>query len=104
MNSVDKVKDLCKQKKIPISRLERELGYANGYIGQLRKGTFPSDRLIEIANYLKVSVAELTEEQKENPAPKGAGQIPGYEDLTDANKKAIDAMIAHFLAVQSSEE
>lgn len=105
MNSVDKVKSLCKQKKIPISRLERELGYANGYIGQLRKGTFPSDRLIEIANYLNVSVAELTEEQKESPTPKGAGQFPmEFFDLNEANQEFIRASIAHLLASQSADE
>lgn len=45
MNSVERVKQLCKERKIPISRLEKDLGFANGYIGQLRKGTFPDDRL-----------------------------------------------------------
>lgn len=55
MNSVEKVKELCKERKIPISKLEKDLGYANGYIGQLRKGVFPSDRLIQIAEYLGVS-------------------------------------------------
>ena len=103
MNSVEKVKAICKERKIPISRLERELGYANGYISQLRKGTFPSDRLIEIANYLNVSVAELTEEQKESPAPKGAGQSPGYENLNEAIKVIVQTMIAQLLAAQSDD-
>lgn len=56
MNSVERVRELCKERKIPVSRLERELGYANGYINQLRKGVFPADRLLEIANYFSVSV------------------------------------------------
>ena len=55
MNSVERVKDLCKGRKIPISKLEKDLGFSNGYIGQLRKGVFPSDRLVLIANYLNVS-------------------------------------------------
>lgn len=59
MDSVEKVKNICKQRKIPISRLERDLGYSNGYISQLRKGVFPSDRLIEIANYLDVPLGSL---------------------------------------------
>lgn len=59
MNCVERVKEICKLKKIPISRLERDLGYSNGYIGQLRKGVFPADRLVEIANYLSVSVEYL---------------------------------------------
>ena len=59
MNSVERVKTICKERKIPISKLEKDLGYSNGYIGQLRKGTFPSDRLKEIAKYLSVSIEYL---------------------------------------------
>ena len=66
MNSVERVKTICKDRKIPISKLERDLGYSNGYIGQLRKGTFPNDRLKEIAEYLEVSVDYLmTGKEKE---------------------------------------
>ena len=66
MNSVERVKAICKERYIPISKLERDLGYSNAYISQLRKGTFPDDRLKEIANYLNVSVDYLmTGEEKE---------------------------------------
>ena len=66
MNSVERVKTICKDRKIPISKLERDLGYSNGYIGQLRKGTFPNDRLKEIAEYLEVSIDYLmTGQEKE---------------------------------------
>lgn len=70
MNSVERVKAICKSRKIPISKLEKDLGYANGYIGQLRKGVFPANRLSEIANYLSVSLEYLMtgEEQKKAPA------------------------------------
>lgn len=59
MNSVERVKALCKERKIPISNLERSLGFANGYISQLRKGVFPSDRLVKIADYFSVSIDYL---------------------------------------------
>lgn len=55
MNSVERVKSICKERKIPISKLEKDLGYSNGYISQLRKGVFPANRLTEIANYLELS-------------------------------------------------
>lgn len=66
MDSVELVRKICKEKKIPISKLERDLGYSNGYIGQLRKGVFPTNRLVEIAQYLSVSVDYLlgTETEK----------------------------------------
>ena len=74
MTSVDKVKAICKEKKIPISRVEKDLGYANGYIGQLRKGVFPSDRLMEIAKYFDVSPEYLAGEsqtKEKSPTPEG---------------------------------
>ena len=72
MDSVELVRKICKEKKIPISKLERDLGYSNGYIGQLRKGVFPTNRLVEIAQYLSVSVDYLlgTETEKA-PTPEG---------------------------------
>lgn len=70
MNSVERVKAICKERKIAISKLERDLGYANGYIGQLRKGVLPDDRLSEIAKYLSVSTEYLItgEDKKEQAA------------------------------------
>lgn len=59
MNTVERVKAICKERKIPISKLERDLGFGNGYIGQLRKGSLPDDRLKLIANYLNLSIYYL---------------------------------------------
>ena len=64
MNSVERVKTLCKERRIPISKLEKDLGYSNGYIGQLRKGTFPADRLKEISEYLDTTMEHLMTEKK----------------------------------------
>lgn len=96
MNSVEKVKAICKERKLPIYRLEKELGYANGYIGQLKKGSFPDDRLVEIANYLNVTTAYLTgEEKKENPTVSGEVNytdmelLSAFKSADDATKQAI---------------
>jgi transcriptional regulator with XRE-family HTH domain len=59
MTSVERVKTICKERKIPLSRLERECGFANGYISQLKKGTMPEDRLRKVADYLGVSAEFL---------------------------------------------
>lgn len=59
MNTVERIKSICKERKIAISRLEKECGFSNGYIGQLRKGTVPDDRLRLISKYLGVSVQYL---------------------------------------------
>lgn len=59
MTSVEIVKMLCKERNIPIYRLEKELGFSNGYISQLRKGTFPADRLVALAKYFGISTEYL---------------------------------------------
>lgn len=59
MDSVELVKQICKDRKIPISRLEKDCGFANGYIRKLKEGKFPSDRLLTIANYLNLSTEYL---------------------------------------------
>lgn len=59
MNTVERVKAICKERKIPIYKLEKDLGFSNGYISQLKKGSLPDDRLEKVADYLDVSVAYL---------------------------------------------
>lgn len=56
MNIVEIVKSICKERKIPISRLEKECGFSNGYINSLKNGVFPTDRLLKIADYFGVSI------------------------------------------------
>ncbi len=90
MDSVELVRKICKEKKIPISKLERDLGYSNGYIGQLRKGVFPTNRLVEIAQYLSVSVDYLlgTETEKA-PTQEGEREIinPDIRMIARAGQK-----------------
>lgn len=85
MNSVERVKALCKERKLPISRLEKDLGFANGYIGQLRKGTFPADRLQAIAEYFGVTTDYLlgTDTKKEPLTVNG-------EELSDAEAELLE--------------
>lgn len=59
MDSVELVKKICKERKIPISRLEKDCGFSNGYIRKLQEGKFPSDRLLIIAEYLNLSASYL---------------------------------------------
>ena len=55
MTSVDRVKEICKERGIAISKLESELGFSNGYVRSIKKGVFPADRLRKIAEYLDVT-------------------------------------------------
>lgn len=70
MNTVERVKAICKERGIALTRMERDLGFANGYIGQLKKGTIPADRLGLIADYLGVTMESLMGiEPKPNTLP-----------------------------------
>ena len=98
MNSVEIVKSICKQRKIPISQLERDLGYGNGYIGQLRKGVFPHDRLFEIAGYLNVPMESLLSDNENKPAA-----ITGSElDIKDIINNMSREELVEFILIASA--
>ena len=88
MNSVERVKAICKDRKIPISKLERDLGFANGYISQLRKGVLPDDRLAKIADYLSVSVEYLMNCDSTEKAP--ALTVKDERDIARSVEKIMD--------------
>lgn len=66
MDSVELVKKICKERKIPISRLERDCNFSNGYIRKLKEGKFPSDRLLIIAEYLDLPMSYLMTGKEES--------------------------------------
>lgn len=56
MSSVDVLLALCKQRKIAVSRVERDLKYGNGYFKSLKKKEIPGTRLSELADYFGVTM------------------------------------------------
>lgn len=92
MNSVDLIKSICKERKIPISRLERDLGYGNGYIGQLRKGTIPSDRGLEIANYLNIDLQYLLSGGEEMGETEDTLTLKDNRDITKDLKNIMSKL------------
>ncbi len=59
MNEVERVKEICKERKIAISRLEKACGFSNGYIRSLKEGKMPSDRLYACSVFLSVPMEYL---------------------------------------------
>lgn len=115
MNSVERVKSICKERKIPISKLEKDLGYSNGYIGQLKKGAFPDDRLQSIAEYLDLSIEYLLngEEQDYYTNPKTAVMAQKifeskelrllFDTAQDAEPEDLEAVHSMLLALKRKE-
>lgn len=59
LSGVEYVRDICKKRKIAVSTLEKECGFANGYLNPKKATKIPYDRAVLIANYLDVSVNEI---------------------------------------------
>lgn len=97
MNTVERIKTICKERKIAISTLEKACGFSNGYIGQLKKGSVPDDRLIKIADYLNVSRDFLMTGEENSITDDMVGEhielISLYERLNDKQKAHILATI-----------
>jgi len=100
MNSVERVKIICKQRKIPISKLEKDLGFSNGYIGQLRKGIFPADRLAQISEYLSCSPEFLLYGSEKENAPAQAESERDKEILENCKDLSNDEMQKVFAYIE----
>lgn len=57
---VNNIKNICKEKNISVSTLERELFMSPGLISRWAKTTPTLDRVLDIASYLQVSLDDLT--------------------------------------------
>jgi len=88
MDSVELVKKICAERKIAISKLERDCGFSNGYIRKLKEGKFPSDRLKVIADYLDLPLEYLM-----TGAMPEADDTPYY--LNDETRAAAQFLFDH---------
>jgi len=107
MDTVERIKQICKERKIPIYKLEKDNGFGNGYIRSLKKGGISSDRLSIIANYLNVSTTFLLTGKEEEPRDALSPlQLKAYEIISslppEKIQKAIDYL--EYLAHQHTEE
>lgn len=59
MGLVEKIKALCKEKKITIAELERKCGISNGQIRKWNNSTPGIDKLNAVADYFDVSLDYL---------------------------------------------
>lgn len=92
MNSVECVKKICRERGIRISRLEKDLGFANGYISQLKKGVFPDDRLIMIADYLGVDPWYLSSGAEEIPEIKKPVTVSDGKSADDDRHEYVNKL------------
>lgn len=55
MTTVERILELCHERRVPVARLERELQFSNGYLKNLQEGKLPAERLFAVADYFGVS-------------------------------------------------
>lgn len=56
MTTTERILSICKDRGIPIYRLEKACGFSNAYISRLKKGFIPDEKLSLIADYLGLSM------------------------------------------------
>ena len=95
----EKIQTLCKEHKVSIRKLERDLDFGNNTIGKWKTSTPNADKLQKVADYFNVSTEYLlTGKEKEggeeyylNPDARDMAQFlfdnPEYKVLFDASRK-----------------
>jgi transcriptional regulator with XRE-family HTH domain len=106
---VEFIRVSCKSQNSSITKMEKDLKFANGTVGKWANGKRypPKDKLLLVADFLKISIEELmgeAPEQKEKPRTAGEIDLSGLspEDAelirkimaaSDAKKNAIRALL-----------
>ncbi len=103
-NSVELIRSICKQRKIPIAKLEKDCGFANGYLNPKKLSKLPYDRAVAIGEYLGIPVEYILTgvDTKKAPTENGernlikiAGRNGSYQEryLTDDQLAVLKALL-----------
>ena len=68
-NSVQYVRDICEKENIPISRLEKDCHFSNGYLNPKKMTKISYDRAVVIAEYLNIPVENILNGPASNKTP-----------------------------------
>ena len=105
---VDTIKRLCKEKKTTIAAIERACGFGNGSIRKWDSASPAYERIKAVADFLGVSVSEITSEQKEKPAlqmENGLREIDSiFEQLTPSRQAKLLELARLYLDDQRRNE
>ncbi len=91
---VEFIRVSCKNQGSSITKMEKDLKFANGTVGKWANGKRypPKDKLLLVSDFLRISIEELMgEEQKKKPTPgEGSGLDARFDELlsqmTDADR------------------
>lgn len=110
MVTIDRTRELAKERGISLTFICKQLGLNNVYFIDREKAgrEIPDSKLAVIAEVLFTTPEYLRgeTEEKERPAAQAGGGseiIPGYEKLNPENRTVIDHLIEHLLKSQSGQ-
>lgn len=76
MSEAEVIRQLCAERGVSIHKLEKDLGFGNGYINPKKVTHLSHERLLRVAEYLGVSVGDITGEETQKPTPvAGSGSV-----------------------------
>ena len=92
MDLYEKIKELAAQRKVSISRLEEELGFANASLKRWKTSNPGADKLTKVADYFNVSVDYLlgNEELKKTNKPIDLKKVISEKKPTSWDDPRID--------------
>ena len=89
---LERIKRLCLARNINFSRLEKELGFANGSIAKSKEDKISAARVKAIADYFGVSM-EYILCGIENTNDESVFLYQGYELADSATQAAVNALL-----------
>lgn len=105
-NSVEYVRAICKQRNIPISKLERDCNCGNGYLNPKKLKAIPYERAVIIADYLGLSLDYLMTGKGEKKPLTSDGEgldkelISLLMSLTPAEQEKVSAFVKGLIAAR----
>ena len=104
---VEFIRVSCKNQGSSITKMEKDLKFANGTVGKWANGKRypPKDKLLLVSDFLRISIEELMgEEQKEKPStpegvdlsslsPEDAELVRRILEASEAKKNAIRELL-----------
>lgn len=91
LTGVEYVRSICESKKIPISILEKDCGFANGYLNPKKLKKIPYERAIVISKYLDVPFELIVGIEAENAPTEDDGRRHlSKDELIDLVRETTD--------------
>lgn len=84
------IKDLCRQRKISIAKVESDLGYSRNTLYKMKTQTPSAERIKELADYFQVSADYLLSREVDTQPTYAQFFRVDVSDLTDSEKEEFE--------------